>query len=221
LPAGFSVVGFARHDLDTDSFRTKMHDAVEEFSGHDLDDAVWESFSAGISYVRGEFGTDDDYDKLHKELERLDNERGTQGNRLYYLATPPDFYGQIVDLLGKHKLQHGPSGSWQRIIIEKPFGEDLESAKALNVEVNKVFDESCVFRIDHYLGKETVQNIIALRFANGIFEPVWNRQYVSHVQITVAESLGIEGRGGYYDEAGAMRDIVQNHMRCATSSRTT
>jgi glucose-6-phosphate 1-dehydrogenase len=213
LPAGFSIVGFARHDMSTHSFRAKMREAVDEFSRRrPVDDAVWSSFADGLSYVRGDFTDASAYDQLGKHLAELDEKRGTLGNRLHYLATPPDFYDDIIEQLGAHDLNQGPDNTWQRIIVEKPFGHDLESARKLNVTVNRVFNERDVYRIDHYLGKETVQNIIAFRFANGIFEPLWNRQYVDHIQITVAESLGVEGRGGYYDQTGALRDMVQNHL---------
>lgn len=213
LPAGFSIVGFARQDMSTSVFRAHMRDAVTQYARRaPLDEAIWDSFAAGLTYVRGDFTDVHAYDALVTELERLDRERGTLGNRLYYLATPPEFYGPIAENLGRCGLQHGPAGSWQRLIVEKPFGHDLNSARTLNNTINSIFDEQAVYRIDHYLGKETVQNILAFRFANGIFEPLWSRQYVDHVQITVAESLGVEGRGGYYEHAGAIRDMVQNHM---------
>ncbi|HMM42148.1 MAG TPA: glucose-6-phosphate dehydrogenase [Thermomicrobiales bacterium] len=213
LPVGFTVVGFARHDEDDDSFRKKMRESVDEFSRRTpVDEAVWESFSQGLFYVRGDFTQADAYDGLASRLTELDGQRGTLGNRMFYLATPPDFYDDIIELIGRQDLNEGPEKSWQRIIVEKPFGHDLESAEHLNQVVNQVFAERDVYRIDHYLGKETVQNIIAFRFSNGVWEPLWNRQYVDHVQITVAESIGIEGRGGYYDETGALRDMVQNHL---------
>lgn len=213
LPVGFTVVGFARHEDDDESFRAKMRESVDEFSRRTpVDDAVWESFSQGLHYVQGDFTKGDAYAGLASRLTELDGQRGTLGNRMFYLATPPDFYDDIIELIGHHKLNDGPERSWQRIIVEKPFGHDLDSAEHLNRVVNHVFHERDVYRIDHYLGKETVQNIIAFRFSNGVFEPIWNRQYVDHVQITVAESIGIEGRGGYYDETGAMRDMVQNHL---------
>ncbi len=213
LPVGFTVVGFARHEEDDESFRQKMRAAVDEFSRRTpVDEAVWESFSQGLFYVRGDFTQSDAYDGLAARLTEIDGQRGTLGNRMFYLATPPDFYDDIIELIGRHDLNAGTDVSWQRIIVEKPFGHDLESAEHLNQVVNQVFDERDVYRIDHYLGKETVQNIIAFRFSNGVWEPLWNRQYVDHVQITVAESIGIEGRGGYYDETGALRDMVQNHL---------
>jgi glucose-6-phosphate 1-dehydrogenase len=213
LPFGFSVVGFARQEMTTESFRARMREAVDEFSRRrPVDDAVWTSFAEGLSYVRGDFTDASAYDGLVKHLTTLDQERGTLGNRLHYLSTPPDFYADIIEQIGAHGLNRGPDDAWQRVIVEKPFGHDLDSARSLNQTVHRVFAERDVYRIDHYLGKETVQNIIAFRFANGIFEPLWNRQYVDHVQITVAESIGIEGRGGYYDQTGALRDMVQNHL---------
>lgn len=212
LPAGFSVVGFAHRDFTTESFRAHMREGVERFARRPLDAGVWDVFQEGLSYIRGSFTEPDDYPPLMTELERLDAERGTLGNRLFYLATPPDFYQAIVEELGELDLNRGSEESWQRVIVEKPFGENLESARELNQSVNRVFRERDVFRIDHYLGKETVQNILAFRFGNGIYEPLWNRHYVDHVQIFVAESIGIEGRGPYYEQAGATRDMVQNHM---------
>lgn len=213
LPGGFSVIGFAHRDMDSESFRAHLREGVEQFSRFaPVDDTIWESFAEGISYVRGDFTKAQDYDALTEQLKHVDETRGTMGNRMYYLATPPDFYADIVKNLGTSGLTAKQSDSWRRVIVEKPFGHDLESAQKLNQAVNKVFPERDVFRIDHYLGKETVQNILAFRFANGIYEPIWNRQYVDHVEITVAESIGIEGRGGYYDQTGALRDMAQNHM---------
>jgi len=215
LPTGFSVVGFARRDWSDDELRRRMREGVDEFSrtGSEVG-PVWESFAEGLRYVRGDFSDAQGYSRLADLLDRLDRERGTCGNRFFYLATPPSAYAEIVRQLGAAGLaRRGETGhGWTRIIIEKPFGRDLESAQELNRQVEEVFDESQVYRIDHYLGKETVQNILVLRFSNGIFEPLWNRRYVDHVQITVSEELGLEGRGGYYDNTGATRDIVQNHM---------
>ena len=219
LPAGFSVVGFARRE-DTDAvFRQHMQEAIETFSRRrPVQPAVWESFAQGLFYIPADFEDPGGYEKLRDALNRIDETRGTQGNRVFYLATPPSFYAGIVRQLGRVGLNHGgrQSGAarsgWARLIVEKPFGRDLESAQTLNRAILEVFREDQVYRIDHYLGKETVQNLLVFRFANGIFEPVWNRRYVDHVQITVAENVGIEGRAGYYEEAGALRDMVQSHM---------
>ncbi len=213
LPSGFSIAGVARREMTTPEFCEHLKQGVMEYAGPgQFDERIWESFAAGISYVRGDFTDPDVYRALAVELERLDRERGTAGNRMFYLATPPEVYDDILHQINEAGLNRGSDDSWRRVIVEKPFGSDLESARSLNLSVNEVFPEQDVFRIDHYLGKETVQNILALRFANGIYEPVWNRQYISHVEITVAESIGIEGRGGYYDQTGAARDMLQNHL---------
>jgi len=214
LPAGFSVVGVARTEMDDDGFRETMRATVEEFGGGG-DDAkhVWEAFTGGFRYVAGDYGHPDTFDRLRDVLDELDEQRGTAQNRLYYLATPPDTFPTVVQGLarcGLNKAAH--DDAFVRIVIEKPFGRDERSAAELDVTVHEAFDENQVYRIDHYLGKETVQNVLALRFANTIFEPLWNRQYVNHVQITVAESLGVGHRGGFYENAGALRDIVQNHV---------
>jgi glucose-6-phosphate 1-dehydrogenase len=211
LPGGFSVVGFARRDWDDAQFRAILRTGLDANSrGGPVDEQLWESFAGGISYHRGSFDQADAYARLAERLEQIDAERGTAGNRVFYLATPPESYPEIVRLLGAHGLAH--SKGWTRIIIEKPFGHDLASAQALNAEVLSVFDEDQVYRIDHYLGKETVQNIMVFRFANGIFEPIWNRNHIDHVQLTVAETVGVEDRGGYYDTSGALRDMIQNHL---------
>jgi glucose-6-phosphate 1-dehydrogenase len=208
LPASFAVVGAARSPMTDDEFRKELHDAVAEHSRtKPINEEVWEAFAANMHFV----ATPDDagYDELAKVLTQVDADVGTNGNRLFYLATPPQAYVPIIRAVGAHDLR-GPG--WSRVVVEKPFGHDLQSAMELTSIVHEVFREDEVFRIDHYLGKETVQNILVLRFANGIFEPIWNRQYVDHVQITVAESLGVEERADYYDRSGAMRDVVQNHL---------
>jgi len=209
LPASFAVIGSARRQMTADAFRTELHDAIAEFSRtRPINEEVWATFARSIYYVP----TPDDrgYDELGRVLARVDGEIGANGNRLFYLATPPAGYEPIIRAIGAHDLR-GTTG-WSRVVVEKPYGHDLESAMHLTSVVQEVFREDEVFRIDHYLGKETVQNILVLRFANSIFEPIWTRQYVDHVQITAAESIGIEERAGYYDSAGAMRDIVQNHL---------
>ncbi|MGI8552421.1 MAG: glucose-6-phosphate dehydrogenase [Dehalococcoidia bacterium] len=215
LPTGFSVVGYSRQDIPDEDFRSRMRDAINQYSRNKpAKPAVWDSFEQGIFYQQGGFDDQSKFDGLAQRLDAIDNQRGTLGNRLYYLATPPSFFSDIINRIGKAGLgrERGPDHGWSRIVIEKPFGRDLETAKGLNQEVHQVFDEDQVYRIDHYLGKETVQNILVFRFGNGIFEPIWNRRYIDNVQITVAESIGIEGRGGYYEEAGALRDMVENHM---------
>ncbi len=211
LPAGFSVVGFARRPYNDDIFREQALDAINQFSRQKpVNPQVWESFASGIRYLQSDFNDPAGYEKLNILLNKLDQERGTGGNRIFYLSTPPSQYPDIIQRLGAMGLNRNRKG-WTRIIIEKPFGHDLASARELNRQVARVFKEEQVYRIDHYLGKETVQNILVFRLANGIFEPVWNRRYVDHIQITVAENIGLEGRGAYYEETGAIRDMVQNH----------
>src|SRR5947199_3464578 len=211
LPAGFSVVGFARRPFTDEEFRQQALDSINAYSRQKpVNPQVWDSFASGIHYLQSDFHNPEGYEKLAYLLNTIDQERKTSGNRIFYLSTPPSQYPEIIQRLGAAGLNKNRKG-WVRIIIEKPFGHDLASARELNRKVAKVFREEQVYRIDHYLGKETVQNILVFRLANGIFEPVWNRRYVDHVQITVAENIGIEGRGGYYEESGAIRDMVQNH----------
>lgn len=210
LPAAFAVVGTGRGELSDEAYRAELHSSVAAHSRtRPLNEDVWASFSEHVHYVAT--GGDAGYAALRDRLEWLDRDLGTGGNRLFYLATPPAAYVPIVRAVGRHDLAR-TGGGWSRVVIEKPFGQDLASAVTLSETVHDVFHEDEVFRIDHYLGKETVQNILVLRFANAIFEPIWNRQYVDHVQITVAESLGVEERAEYYDRSGAMRDVVQNHL---------
>jgi glucose-6-phosphate 1-dehydrogenase len=216
LPAQFSVVGVARRPFSNEQFRQNALDSVNHFSRRrPVNPAVWDTFSKGLFYCQMQFDDVAAYEQLGTLLDLLDRERGTAGNRIFYLATQPSFYPGIIEALrstGLARRGRGDSSGWSRIVIEKPFGHDLESARTLNTLLSSAFSESQIYRIDHYLGKETVQNILVLRFGNGIYEPIWNRRYIDHVQITAAESLGVEGRAGYYDEAGALRDMVQNHM---------
>jgi glucose-6-phosphate 1-dehydrogenase len=208
LPDRFGIVGVARSEETTDEFVARMKEAVQEFARDPFRDDVWDHLAGGMRYVGTDFADDGGEDKVVAALDELDEKRGTAGNRLYYLAIPPGAFTTVVDAIGKRRGADG----WTRLVVEKPFGHDLASARALNEELQQYFAEDEVFRIDHYLGKETVQNMLALRFANGIFEPIWNRQFIDHVQITVAESIGIEGRAGYYESAGVIRDIFQNHL---------
>jgi glucose-6-phosphate 1-dehydrogenase len=208
LPEKFGIVGAARSDESDDAFRERMKQSVTEYARDPFKDDVWEGLAKNMRYVTLDFADEHAEDALRDTLNEMDKELGTLGNRVYYFAVPPSAIGTLVGEIAKRRGAEG----WLRLIIEKPFGHDLASAKALTAEIQEHFSENEVFRIDHYLGKETVQNMLALRFANGIFEPIWNRQFIDHVQITVAESIGIEGRAGYYEQAGAIRDIFQNHL---------
>jgi glucose-6-phosphate 1-dehydrogenase len=214
LPHEFVMVAVGRRSYDDEAFRAEIRISLEQFSRiQPLDEAAWRSFAERINYHCMDFEDAAAFDGLAAHLDTIDEERGTHGNRLFYLATQPSQFAEIVGQLGRVGLDHEThDGGWRRIVIEKPFGHDLESAKKLNREVGKVFRESQVYRIDHYLGKETVRNLLVFRFGNGIFEPLWNRRYVDHVQITVAESIGIENRGAFYEETGASRDVLQNHL---------
>ena len=210
LPKEFAIVGVARRPLG-DEFAADMRASIIQFGSVDGSDPKLDDFVKRISYFALKFEDPADYVGLKAELDRIDKQRGIGGNRLFYLATAPEFIAGIIENLGAQKMaqpRHGQVG----VVIEKPFGHDLNSARALNQQVNAAFREDQVFRIDHYLGKETVQNILVFRFANGIFEPIWNRNYIDHVQITASETLGVEGRGPFYEKAGALRDVVQNHM---------
>lgn len=212
LPPGFSLVGFARRDWEHEDFAQVVRDSVKEHARTPFREEVWEQLAQGMRFVPGVFDDDDAFAGLKSTIEELDKERGTGGNFAFYLSVPPKFFPTVVEQLKKHGLSDAPEGSWRRAVVEKPFGHDLKSAQALNQVVYGVFRASQVFRIDHYLGKETVQNILALRFANTMFEPLWNRSYVDHVQITMAEDIGIGGRAGYYDGIGSARDVIQNHL---------
>ncbi|MGH9148846.1 MAG: glucose-6-phosphate dehydrogenase, partial [Acidimicrobiales bacterium] len=207
LPAAFTVVGVARTEMTDEEFAARMRDAVPGAGPE------WAELTAGFRYVTGEYADPVTFDRLAAVLRQLDATRGTSGNRLYYLATVPAVFADAIQALGAHGLHRPPhDDAFVRLVIEKPFGRDLASAKSLDAVAHGVFGEPQLYRIDHYLGKETVQNLLALRFANAIFEPIWNRRYVDHVQITVAEADGVGHRGGFYETAGALRDIVQNHV---------
>jgi len=213
IPAEFAILGTSRHPMTDEEYRSKMREALAEFSDEDgIDEAAWNSFAQGIFYVAGEFKDAESFNTIKSRLEEIDQQRKTQGNRIFYLATAPEFFGLIAEQLAAANLSRSQDRAWTRIIVEKPFGHDLESARSLNNKLAQVFEERQIYRIDHYLGKETVQNLLVFRFANSIFEPLWNYQYIDHVQITNAEAIGVEGRGGYYEQAGALRDMMQNHV---------
>ncbi len=208
LPERFAVVGVARSQQTTAQFRATMKQAVKDF-GHDpFRQDVWDSLARNLRYIATEFDSSAGEDSVARMLDDCDSSDGTEGNRVYYLAVPPQAFETVVEEIGERRDRKG----WTRVIVEKPFGHDLASANELNTLLHRWFDEREIFRIDHYLGKETVQNMLALRFANGIFEPIWNRQFIDHIQITVAETIGVEGRAGFYEQAGAIRDIFQNHL---------
>jgi glucose-6-phosphate 1-dehydrogenase len=208
LPEGFTVVGVARTEESNETFRRSVRESIRDNARDKFDNDAWKRLGGAMSYLAGDAGDAATFDRLGELLGKLDEERGTQGNRVYYLAVPPGAFETIVSGIGAHRSAKG----WTRLIVEKPFGHDGASARELNELLLRDFEEREIFRIDHYLGKETVQNMLALRFANGIFEPVWNRQFIDHVQITVAESIGIEGRASFYERAGAIRDVFQNHL---------
>jgi glucose-6-phosphate 1-dehydrogenase len=212
LPPGFSLVGFARRDWADEDFAQVVHDAVKEHARTEFREEVWRQLAEGFRFVPGTFDDDQAFDRLRRTTEELDRARGTGGNHAFYLAIPPGLFDTVVGQLKEHGLAEPAAGSWRRVVVEKPFGHDEESARELNATLASVFPSSAIFRIDHYLGKETVQNILATRFANTMFEPIWNSHYVDHVQITMAEDIGIAGRAGYYDGIGAARDVIQNHL---------
>ena len=212
LPAGFALVGFARRDWVDQDFADIVHDSVRDHARTEFREDVWNELCKGIRFVAGDIHDDAAFDQLSQVVMDLDRVRGTRGNHAFYLSIPPKFFAPVVQQLKRSGLSASGDGAWRRVVIEKPFGHDLASARELNETIGEVFPSGSVFRIDHYLGKETVQNLLALRFANTMFEPIWNANYVDHVQITMAEDIGIGGRAGYYDGIGAARDVIQNHL---------
>jgi glucose-6-phosphate 1-dehydrogenase len=212
LPPNFALVGMARRDWNDQDFAKIVYDAVKENSRTNFAEDVWAQLCDGIRFVAGDLGDDAAFDKLADVLGKLDRERGTGGNHAFYLSVPPRFFPVVVNQLKRSGLSSAKGDAWRRVVIEKPFGHDLKSAQELNRTVDEVFKPESVFRIDHYLGKETVQNLMAIRFANNLFEPIWTANYVDHVQITMAEDIGIGSRAGYYDGIGAARDVIQNHL---------
>ena len=212
LPPGFSLVGFARRDWEDQDFGKVVHDAVRQYARTPWSEEVWAQLSRGIRFVSGEFDDDAAFDRLRETIESLDKERGTNGNHAFYLSIPPKAFPIVTQQLSRSGLADPKPEQFRRVVIEKPFGHDLQSARELNEVVESVFPADSIFRIDHYLGKETVQNILALRFANQLYEPLWNNNYIDHVQITMAEDIGVGGRAGYYDGIGAARDVIQNHL---------
>src|ERR1700739_1065284 len=219
LARRFAIIGVARTPMPDEMFRTTAVDSVKKFAdAATLRDEECKEFAGALAYVSGDYNDPKAFEKLKRRLEELDREHNLNGNRLFYLATPPEVYPVVIEQLHRAGLAKNPNGkSWTRIIIEKPYGRDLASARKLNQTVVSAFDESQVYRIDHYLGKDTVQNLMVLRFGNGIFEPLWNRNYVDHVQITAGETLGVEQRAAFYETAGATRDMIQSHVLQLTS----
>ena len=212
LPPAVSVIGFARRPKSDDDFRKEMEEAVKKFSRQGVRDEIWNTFAQSLFYHQSDFADESGFKTLAQRLEKIDKERGTRGNRLFYFAVGPEQFEPILKHLKTAGLNKAAEGSWARVIVEKPFGTDLKSARELNRVISSSFSEEQTYRIDHFLGKETAQNILVLRFANAIFEPLWNTRYIDHVQISAAETLGVEGRAGYYETAGALRDMVQNHL---------
>jgi glucose-6-phosphate 1-dehydrogenase len=212
LSKEFAVIGFARNEMTSEQFRDMLSSEIKEFATTTVDPSIWQWLAERVYYVSGEFGDPAAFERLKAQLAEVEKTHATHGNCYFYLATAPAFFAPVVKQLGAAGLVEEKEGAWRRVVIEKPFGRDYESACALNKEIRTVLNEKQIYRIDHYLGKETVQNILVFRFSNGIFEPIWNRRYIDHVQITVAETVGVEARGGYYETAGTMRDMVPNHI---------
>jgi glucose-6-phosphate 1-dehydrogenase len=212
LSRDFALIGFARPEMTTEQFRDKCSEEIQQFATGQVDPDVWHWFVRRLYYVSGEFADPAAFQNLKTALAAADQEHGTRGSYFYYLATAPGFFSTCIKQLGDAGLTEESNGQWRRVIIEKPFGRDYDSACGLNSDITKVLAERQIYRIDHYLGKETVQNILALRFSNGIFEPIWNRNYIDHIQIMAAETVGVEQRGGYYETAGALRDMLPNHL---------
>jgi glucose-6-phosphate 1-dehydrogenase len=212
LPPGFALVGFARREWENQDFAQVVHDSVREHARTPFSEEVWQQLAEGIRFVQGDFDDDAAFDRLKETIEELDTKRGTNGNHAFYLSIPPKAFPLVCRQLSRSGLADPKPDEFRRVVIEKPFGHDLKSARELNEVVEAVFPADSIFRIDHYLGKETVQNILALRFANQLFEPLWNANYIDHVQITMAEDIGVGGRAGYYDGIGAARDVIQNHL---------
>ncbi|MBF0673061.1 MAG: glucose-6-phosphate dehydrogenase [Salinibacterium sp.] len=212
LPPGFGLVGFARREWEDEDFEREVYEAVKQHARTPFDEDVWAQLAQGIRFVQGDFDDDEAFAELKRTLDALDRDRGTMGNHAFYLSIPPKSFPVVTEQLRRSGLAEQSGKGWRRVVIEKPFGSDLTSARELNNVVESVFPPDSVFRIDHYLGKETVQNLLALRFANQLFEPLWNGHYVDHVQITMAEDIGVGGRAGYYDGIGAARDVIQNHL---------
>ena len=217
LSSQIAMVGIDRVEMDSDAYRKTLSEEINSYVGEGFDQTLWDANINKAYYMPGDFRNAESYQQLKKLLLEVDREQGTPGNYLFYLATPPSFFGVIATELGKAGLAEEVGDRWRRIIIEKPFGRDLESARGLNTTLHQSFEEHQIYRIDHYLGKETVQNIMAYRFGNGTVEPIWNHRYINHVQITVAESLGVEDRASYYEEAGALRDMIANHLLAVLS----
>ena len=212
LPPGFALVGFARRDWENQDFAQVVHDSVREHARTPFSEEVWQQLSQGIRFIQGDFDDDSAFDRLRETIEELDVNRGTNGNHAFYLSIPPNAFPLVCRQLSRSGLADPKPDQFRRVVIEKPFGSNLRTARELNGVVESVFPADSIFRIDHYLGKETVQNILALRFANQLFEPLWNKNYIDHVQITMAEDIGVGGRAGYYDGIGAARDVIQNHL---------